>query len=134
MISDINRPRKFREAVEAQNLIYCDRQVPRGEQFHIFDLNYGELIAKAAPRQVKILVELSCAYAAGRNNGEHNALLRLIAYRDNVNLFNYGILKRLAWYCPLRVDDTQRHPEQWVSLSVWLSENGQTPNLRFLRP
>ena len=58
--------------------------------------------------------------------GEHNAILQLVALREDLEQFRAGALESLYWH---RSYHLRRPAVEVISLAEWLKTEGHEPNL-----
>lgn len=119
-MNDDDRRALFIHQAEVQGLIY---PVPKkGQRWHIFDLNSGQLAGRPERSQVEQLVNLASSCARSPDYGVHIALRELVADRRELERFVNGGSKMLCWHRPYHVG---KDPQRWVSLAAWLADECQ---------
>jgi hypothetical protein len=112
---DFENVERFRDAASAEGLIL--ELFGTKEPHFFFDLNQGQINCPPDPPKVYRLVELARLHAESAGYGEHNALLNLVARRDELES------PSLYWHRSYHVNASQ-NPERWISLRDWLKEKG----------
>lgn len=103
-ISNEERHRLFVQEAEKTGLINQDGLL-------VFNLNAGPITADLDPSKVFKLVQLARKYAPSSLSGEHNALLKMHAYKDRLDAGEGVVWDSIA-------------TSKTISLETWLQNNG----------
>ncbi|MBY0359849.1 MAG: hypothetical protein K2W82_17735 [Candidatus Obscuribacterales bacterium] len=118
-MSDRELARQFRKAALDKGLLYGSwiKECGDSNSGHRFNLAAGEITARPEEFRVRDLVLLAFELAPAGWDGEHLALLGLVADREDIAAFEAGRLRRLSWRCAEETD-------QDMSLRDWLAGHG----------
>lgn len=96
-----------------------DSRTHDGRVFY-YDLNYGQIYGSTDPDKVFALVKLARKCASFDGDGEHNALLNLVARKDELGDESSG---RVCWH-RVYYTNARNEPDAWISLRDFLTNNG----------
>ncbi len=109
------RSARFRETAQQRGLTVTEKIAPR---FFKFELTHGEIHVVPKPDKVFDLLGMAREFASNPDFGDHKALLRHAALRDD--LLDSPIVVWVKGGSPL----VKRDPKNWVMLEDWLKEHG----------